>query len=265
MSSMHRWALRQADERLAISSFVAGTLLASGHDPARTHVALNGIDPSQWTPLDGRSDLRRELGIPDAAPVVLTACRLFPEKGAAELIRSLPLVRERHPDVRLLIAGHEIVPGYAAQLADLATVLGVRASVTLLGHRADIPRLMAASDIFAMPSVDEPFGLVYLEAMAMELPVVALDCGGTPEIVTSGVTGLLSAPGDLRALATNLSALLTDPAARERMGRAGRARVEHHMTSKRMADDVAAVYRSIRRRAATHPLEGGRDAVVLGA
>ena len=164
MSPMHRWALRRADERLAISSFVAGTLAASGHDPTRTHVTLNGIDSSGWIPREGRSEARKELGLPDTAPVVLTACRLFPEKGPAELIRALPAVRHRHPDVQLLIAGHEIVPGYAAQLADLASALGVQRNVTFLGHRTDVARLMAASDIFAMPSLDEPFGLVYVRS-----------------------------------------------------------------------------------------------------
>ncbi len=265
MSSMHRWALRRADERVAISSFVEGTLLASGHDPAHTHVALNGIDPSRWTPRAGRAEVRRELGIPDAAPVVLTACRLFPEKGAGELIRALPVVTRRHPDVHLLIAGREVVRGYAAELADLATVLDVRGNVTFLGHRPDVPRLMAAADLFAMPSLDEPFGLVYVEAMAMELPVVALESGGALEIVTSGVTGLLSAPGDLPGLAANISALLADADGRARMGRAGRARAEHDMTSRRMADDVAAVYRAIQHCPAARRVEGSGDAVVLGA
>jgi glycosyltransferase involved in cell wall biosynthesis len=265
MSSILRWALRRADERLAISSFVEGTLVASGHDPARTHVALNGIDPIGWTPRAGRSEVRGELGIPETAPVVLTACRLFPEKGPSELIRALVAVRERHPDVRLLVAGREVVRGYTAELADLATVLGVRPNVLLLGHRPDVSRLMAAADVFAMPSLAEPFGLVYLEAMAMELPVVAFDSGGAPEIIISGVTGLLSAPGDLPALAANVSALLSDADARDRMGRAGRARVEHDMTSRRMADDVATVYRSIQRRPAPRRVGGIGNAVVLGA
>ena len=70
---------------------------------------------------------------------------------------------------------------------------------------------MAAADVFAMPSVGEPFGLVYAEAMAMELPVVALDSGGAPEVVQHGITGLLSAPGDLDALADNLCAAPVRP------------------------------------------------------
>ncbi len=105
--------------------------------------------------------------------------------------------------------------------------------------------LMAAADVFAMPSVGEPFGLVYAEAMAMELPVVALDSGGTPEVVQHGTTGLLSAPGNLDALADNLSRLLADPDRRHRMGMNGRHRVETEFTSARMAADVAHVYQAV--------------------
>ena len=205
----------------------------------------NGIDPSQWTPHVGRSEARQELEIPDDAPVILTACRLFPSKGPAELIRALATVRKRHPKVRLLIIGREMVPGYAAELASLADALGLTEHVRLLGHRHDVARLMAAAEVFAMPSIGEPFGLVYLEAMAMELPVVALDSGGAPEVIQDGATGLLSAPGDVAALAENLATLISDPERRARMGRNGRLRLEANFTSERMAADVAAVYRRV--------------------
>jgi glycosyltransferase involved in cell wall biosynthesis len=104
---------------------------------------------------------------------------------------------------------------------------------------------MAAADVFAMPSVGEPFGLVYLEAMAMGLPVVALRSGGVPEVVGHDVTGLLSEPGDELGLARNVAALLADPQRRARMGAAGRQRVVDGFTPRRMAADMAAVYRAV--------------------
>jgi glycosyltransferase involved in cell wall biosynthesis len=245
MSALLKWSLRRTDDRIAISAFVARTLVDSGHAPESTYVVANGIDPGRWTPMVGRDATRRELQIPDDAPVILTVCRLFPSKGPGELIRALLVVQERHSGARLLIVGREMVSGYKAELERLAAELGVAEHVLFLGHYPDVAPLMAAADVFAMPSIGEPFGLVYLEAMAMELPVVALDSGGAPEVIVHGTTGLLSPEGDVESLAANLAALLSDPERRTQMGRAGRRRVEAHFTSKRMAADVAATYRHI--------------------
>jgi glycosyltransferase involved in cell wall biosynthesis len=245
MSRHLKWALRHADARIAISRFVADTLAASGHDPDHTYVALNGIDPGRWTPRAGRAEARHALGLPADAPVVLTACRLFPSKGPAELIAAVATVRQRLADIRLIIAGHEMVPGFVAELEDLVRRLDLSANVQLLGHRRDVGALMAAADVFAMPSVGEPFGLVFTEAMAMELPVIALDSGAAPEVVEPRVTGLLVSPGDTAQLARDLTLLLSEPDRRARMGRAGRRRVETAFTSDRMADDVAGIYQAV--------------------
>ena len=117
--------------------------------------------------------------------------------------------------------------------------------MALLGRRSDVERLLAACDVFAMPSLAEPFGLVYVEAMAMEVPVVALDSGGTTEVVAHEVTGLLAEPGDRAGLAKHLLELVSDPSRRAAMGQAGRRRAEACFTSERMATDMAAVYEAI--------------------
>jgi type III pantothenate kinase len=92
-----------------------------------------------------------------------------------------------------------------------------------------------------MPSFEEPFGLVFAEAMAMGKPVVALASGGALEVVADGETGLLSPPGDAAALAANISLLLADPERRDRMGRAGRDRVERLFRPERLCGDYAAL------------------------
>jgi glycosyltransferase involved in cell wall biosynthesis len=247
MSGLRRRCIRNADALIAISQFVKGTLAASGHPDHTTHVVLNAIDLDRWVPGVGRDEAREELGVPAAAPVVVTVCRLFEAKGPEQLIRALAVVRDEVPDVRLLIVGDDGPEQgrYARHLADVAAGLGLADQVLFLGRRSDVPRLMAAADVFAMPSVDEPFGLVYLEAMAMERPVVALANGGTPEVVVDGVTGLLSEPGDMDALVANLERLLRDPSLRRQMGQHGRRRVEEHFTADRMAADAAEVYRLV--------------------
>jgi glycosyltransferase involved in cell wall biosynthesis len=134
-------------------------------------------------------------------------------------------------------------PGYVP-LAAIPDVQS-RPNVIFLGHRPDMPALLAASDLFALPSDEEPFGLVFAEEMAMKKPVIALANGGTPEVVDHGLSGLLSRPGDVRALAANVGALLRDPALRARMGQYGREQVERRFTAERLASDTACVYRSV--------------------
>ena len=101
---------------------------------------------------------------------------------------------------------------------------------------------MTSANVFAMPSTLEPFGLVYLEAMAIGLPIIALDDGGTPEVVVDGEQGLLSAYGDAPALAANLRRLMADAELRDEWRASGRARAAQ-FTTKRQASEVAALYR----------------------
>lgn len=240
-----RWAIENADARIAVSAFVAASLDEAGMGP--NHVVLNAIDGDRWTPGDGRDEARAELGIAPDAPTVVTACRLFPEKGVAELITAMAEVVEGQPEARLIVVGRDISDdgSFGRHLEDLVRRHGLEDHVIFTGQRADVPRLMAAADVFAMPSFEEPFGLVFVEAMAMGLPVVALDNGGTREIVVDGEHGLLSDPGDHEALVAHLRRLLADPELRAKMGSAGRNHALTRFDTARMAEDTAATYRRI--------------------
>jgi glycosyltransferase involved in cell wall biosynthesis len=246
MSPALRWALRRADGLIAVSQFVADSLIESGHDPRRIHVVHNAIDVGQWSPDVDRDGARAEIGADRSTAVVLTACRLFPSKGPAELIAACARARADHPRLKLIVAGLDITGGeFLAELGRIAEDAGIAEDVAFLGHRDDMPRLMAAADVFAMPSFGEPFGLVYLEAMAMKRPVLALAHGGALEVVEHGVTGLLSQPGDIDGLAANLVSLLDDPARREAMGTRGRDTVATRFTLDRQAAATARVYRQV--------------------
>jgi glycosyltransferase involved in cell wall biosynthesis len=105
--------------------------------------------------------------------------------------------------------------------------------------------VMAACDVFTLPSYEEPFGLVYLEAMAMRRPVVAVSNGGTPEVVDHGASGLLSPYKDIEALASNIIELLQNPELRTKMGEHGRKRVLEHFNTGRMARDAEAAYEKV--------------------
>lgn len=170
-------------------------------------------------------------------------------KGQDDVIRAIPLVRREFPSVRVLIIGQDdrqaMRTSFTAELKALAGDLGVLDQVIFTGQRADMAGLLAACDVFALPSFEEPFGLVFLEALAMKKPVVALNNGGTPEVVEHGLSGLLSEPGDQAALAANLLTLLRDPALRSRMGEHGRRRVEARFTPGRLARDTEQVYAAL--------------------
>jgi glycosyltransferase involved in cell wall biosynthesis len=246
-----RWAMGQVDALVGVSQFVAQALVENGYAAHKTHAVLNAIDPAAW---DYRLDLgpvRRALGAPSDAPVVACAARLFRGKGQDDMIRTLPLIRREFPAVQLLIIGEDdrqamgTGTSFTAELKSLARDLGVLDRVIFTGYRRDMPAVLAASDVFALPSFEEPFGLVFLEAMAMKKPIVALNNGGTPEAVGHGMDGLLSAPGDLAALTESLLTLLRDPALRARMGDHGRRQVETRFTPERMARDTEQVYAAL--------------------
>jgi glycosyltransferase involved in cell wall biosynthesis len=243
------WAVRNADGIFSISRFVTDSIVAMKNEPERVHTVLNCVDTAGWDPeLDG-SSIREEFGIAPDDPLIVAVSRLFEWKGEREIVRALPRVRARIPRARLLIVGEDEVRvhggSFTADLRAEAQKLGVGEFVSFAGKRQDIPRIMAAANVFCLPSREEPFGLVYLEAMAMKRPVVALDEGGVPEVVEHGRSGLLSKRLDNVALADNLVALLEDPALAARMGEHGRRRVVDYFNAQRMANDAADAYDKI--------------------
>jgi glycosyltransferase involved in cell wall biosynthesis len=173
-----------------------------------------------------RSDVRRELGCGDGDVVILQVSRLEPWKGQEITVRALGRLRDVDGWV-LWLAGGPQRPAeiaYEKALRGLAANLGIDDRVKFLGQRDDVPRLLAAADIYCQPNVEpEPFGLSYIEALAAGLPVIASNLGGAREIVTSD-TGILVPPGDVDVLEASLRRLISDRSERERLGARGPAR-----------------------------------------
>ena len=239
-----RWALGRADAIVGVSHHTAQSFVKAGYRPNRVHAVLNAIEPSRWDPRLDPAPGRASLAVPDGEPLIVSVARLFRGKGHFELLRALALVKRKYPNVRLAVVGSDYPAdsGTTRMLKELARELGISENVVFTGPRSDVALLLAACDVFSLPSFEEPFGLVFAEAMAMKRPVVALTNGGTPEVVEHGKCGLLSPPGDIDALAANLLRLLDDPALRTQFGEYGRSRVEEHFTPQRMASDFAALY-----------------------
>jgi glycosyltransferase involved in cell wall biosynthesis len=155
------------------------------------------------------------------------------------LIDALARLRERS-GWRLAIAGRgEEEPRLRAQ----AATLGIGDRVHLLGFRDDVADILAAGDVFTMPSLSEGLPLALVEGMSFGLPVVVTRVGGVPEVVTDGVEGLIVPPSDAGALAAALEALLQDPARRQQMGAAARTRAIRDYALSTMADRYERLYR----------------------
>ncbi len=234
----HWWVVRQAYRILAISQAVRQGMLSRGEVPdSKIVVVSNGITRP---PIDGQNDVRAELSIASDVPLVACVARLEHEKDIASLVQAMAEVVRDLPHARCIIAGDGAQrDALRAQIARL----GLGQSVALLGFRPDAAAVMAAADLFVLPSVAEPFGLVLLEAMAGGKAVIATQAGGPLEIVVPEETGLLVPPAAAHELARAILRLLRDSALRDAMGRQGQARYTAHFTVSRMAQQTMAVYR----------------------
>ncbi|MFH8726090.1 glycosyltransferase family 4 protein [Streptomyces termitum] len=200
-----------------------------------------GVDEKTFHPGSGGDEVRARLGLTDR-PVVVCVSRLVPRKGQDTLIRALPAILRRVPDAVLLIVGGG---PYEKDLRRLAAETGVAASVRFTGAVpwAELPAHYGAGDVFAMPcrtrrgGLDvEGLGIVYLEASATGLPVVAGDSGGAPDAVLDGETGWVVRGESAEEAADRVATLLLDPALRTRMGERGRAWVEEKWRWDLLAD-----------------------------
>lgn len=178
-------------------------------------------------------------------PLVGTLARLERQKGLEYLLQALAEVKQLIPSVRCAIVGDGSL---RSGLQQLAGDLGIAKDVLFLGKRTDVPALMKTFDLFVLPSLWEGFGLVLLEAMAASRPIVATRVSAIPEIVLDGETGRLVSPRDVPSLVRAITDMLRDPATAERMGRAGRSRVEREFSSGKMVERTHQLYADLVRR-----------------
>jgi glycosyltransferase involved in cell wall biosynthesis len=229
---------------IAISDHIARFTVSRGvRHPARVRRVYHGIEPTLTRALEHEGQrIRGELGIGRDDFVVGNVGRLALQKGQRHLVAAMPALLEQVPHTHLLIAGAGDLEDY---LRDLALEFGVAERVHVLGARKDVPALMHAIDVFAMPSIWEGFGIVLLEAMAAGRPIVASRVATIPEVVVDGETGVLVPPGAPSALAQALGTLARDAARAKRMGEAGRERLRRQFSIEKMVGDTETLYREL--------------------
>ncbi|HEX4467390.1 MAG TPA: glycosyltransferase family 4 protein [Solirubrobacteraceae bacterium] len=247
--------LSRATVVVANSSYTAESVLRSAAS-ARVEVVANGIDLGVWDPgaLD-RAQARAALGQPASDRFLIgIVAQVTPWKGQDTAIEALALLCAQGIDAHLLIVGSTKFVAQATRFDNRAFAEALRAQVaeagldgrvSWLGEREDVPQLVRALDALVLPSTEEPFGRAVIEAMALEVPVVATTVGGPAEMITDGLEGFLRAPGDARSWAQALSVLAADPARAREMARAGRARVEQAYTIERHVASMIGVYERV--------------------
>lgn len=211
--------------------------------PGKVHVIPNGIDTQVFQPLpeQGR-EVRRQLGIPEGAPVAGVVAALRPEKNLSMFLQAAARMKRQHPDAQFLIVGDGPERG---PLERLANELGISTSVYFLGSRADVPRILAAMDVFTLTSNNEANPVSILEALACAIPVVATRVGSVHETVIPGQTGFLVQVGHVDELVTRVAELFAQPTTRQKMGAAGRQRVAECGSLQRMVQGYESLWTEI--------------------
>jgi glycosyltransferase involved in cell wall biosynthesis len=241
-----RWACQFADCILVNAAAVKEWLIGEGYDAAKIVIIPNGVELSRFDRVDEGSPFRG-LGIPEGAPVVLVVSRLNPLKGIESFLQAAALVAPDFPTVRFVVAG-DTNPNerqYWSTLTSLTVRLGLTERLIFAGLRRDVPQLLSAATVSVMPSLNEALSNVVLESMAAGAPIVATRVGGSPEAISDGVNGLLVPPGDPRAMASAIAALLRDQSRARRLGDAARQSIHERFSMERMASATAQLYEAL--------------------
>ena len=255
-------ALSMADAVIAVSAGTRADILrVTPVRPERVHVIYNGIDTQLYRPVEATDALER-FGVDPGKPIVLFVGRITRQKGIVHLARAIPSIDPAAQVV--LCAGAPDTPEIAVEMekavADAQRQRGNVIWIQEMLPRDEVIQFYSHATVFCCPSIYEPFGIINLEAMACDTPVVASAVGGIPEVVVDGVTGVLVPleqqdqapfePVDPRKFSADLAAaingLLAEPQLRQRMAKAGRERVERQFSWPAIAGQTAELYASLR-------------------
>lgn len=242
----HRLWVQQLFSRYTTAVFAVSEQLKRdlvrevGLSASRIEVLYNGVDFSRCASID-RESVRRHLNVGAGDIVIGSVGRLVPVKNYPLLLRAIRGLAANAVIIVVLVGdGPE-----RTALMTMAQELGLGERVCFLGHRDDVFELLAAMDVFVLPSVSEGMSNTLLEAMAAGVPVIASDVGGNPEIVRDGLDGLLFPTADEAALRERLQRVCTDPSLRACLGKAARERVLEGFSIKAMIDRYEQLYRRV--------------------
>jgi glycosyltransferase involved in cell wall biosynthesis len=238
-----RWLAQRTDRVVGNSNAVVDFYRRAGVPKDQLTMIYSGIADAETQPSD-RAEVRAELGLATDAPLLIYTGRLAAQKGVDDLIKAIDLLQHVKPGLRALIVGDGPLRSH---LEDIVHAYQLDTMVRFLGHRNDVPKLLAAADLLVLPSLYEGLPNVVLEAMQLSKPVVATAAPGTTELVIDGETGRLVPMQNPPALAEAIRNVLEDPALARRLGEAGRARVETQFRAATMIARFSELYEQLAR------------------
>jgi glycosyltransferase involved in cell wall biosynthesis len=244
MRVLHHRLWRWTDAGIAISEAIRQfAITVEGAPEQRMHTIHYGLNPaSVQAPTGARAELCEQLDLPPDVLIIGSVCRLIEQKGLIYGLRGFAQIVDQFPEAHYVIAGDG--PLRAALESD-TRALGIDAKVHFIGWRNDPYTIMAALDVFLAPSLWEGFGLVFLEAMALCVPIISTRVSAIPEVVEDGVTGWLIPPADADAIAQTLAETLAHPMLLRERGNRGRQRLEREFTTETMIERTLALYRGL--------------------
>ncbi len=245
-----RWINRLCDQTtgriterfIVVSNMLAQQLKSEGIREDKIITIFNGLEIEKYDPEIPGLPVRQEFNIDPEAILIGIVARLHPVKGHSCLLEAMSRVLPDFPALVLMIIG---TGPDRIKLEEMARRLAISKNVIFTGFRRDIPEVIAALDFLVLPSLSEGLSLTVMEGMAMSKPVLATAVGGTPEIITSGVNGLLIPPADVSALTAGIRRLIHDRKMAAEIGKAARKTIETKFTAEIMADKTARLYKDI--------------------
>lgn len=244
LGPFYKWMAKHSRKVIAISGTVQTHLEKNGVDSHRIKVIYNAVDTQKFKPLGRREDVRRKMGIESSASVVAMIGQMVPWKNHSVFLDCAYRVLAEMPDAVFVVVGSDVFgenSAYEKQIKERARVrFGNKMVFT--GYREDIDEVLEGVDVVVHPASREPFGRSIIEAMAMQIPVVAVDSCGPAEIIENGKSGILVPEGDLDAMVYAVLKLLKNKAAAFEMGQHALARVESGFSMKDFAANVKSVY-----------------------
>lgn len=237
-------------DKIICNSFaVARRFVKKGNLPDKVKVVYNGVDVQKFNPQVNPDKIRQEFGIKADEDVVGIVSRFHPIKGYEDFFHAAKILLRDTPDaaknLRFLVAGGAVFEEdkyMEKYLKDMVINLGLEKKIIFTGLRQDMPEIYAAMDIFVFTSHHEACARVILEAMACAKPIVAVNAGGTPEIVEDGTSGFLVEAGTPNSIAERIAFLLNNKAIAKKMGEEARRRAEEKFNIKKNAEEIQKIY-----------------------
>lgn len=237
---------------VAVSHFIKREIIGTGYDHRNITVIHHGIDQDIYSPKISARAVFKKYPILRGKKVIFHPARMGLAKGCDVSIKALRLIKERFPNVVLILAGTKNIIDWTqtqekdiAYMVSLVKFLGLKNNVLIdVFPLEEMPSLYAASMVCIYPSTaSEPFGLTMLEALASAKPMVVTEAGGMPEIIKDGIDGFIIPVKDFESLASRIIQLLASKQLRERLGYTGRQIVEQQYTKEAIADNTLNLYR----------------------